>query len=101
MTQELINYVKNNPEVESVFFKDENPDSWTLQPSASHPIEVSREDVLAADGETEEIHTKKLAADVIAAINTAETLEEAEEAAEGDNRVTVVKALEAKKATFA
>lgn len=112
MTQALIDYVTDNPEVETVYFKDDKETEWTLQPDKNHPIAVPRADIIGAKAFKAEVKDGLHAPDasatepernvdlVISDINLAGSADEADAAAAGDTRVAVVNALKKKKKTF-
>lgn len=112
MTDALIQYVKDNPEVETVYFKDAKETEWTLQPDNNHPIAKSRADVIGSkafkaevkDGlhapEASQLEPERSVDLVISDINLAINAAEADQAAAGDTRVAVVNALDEKKKSF-
>lgn len=86
------------PDLQGCWYNDEYKMIHYNHPA--YPNYISREEALSDETVDTGNGRKKTAAELIENINAAETSEAAELAAEGDERKTVVSALEAKLKTF-
>jgi hypothetical protein len=106
MILDLQNHLQSNPQIKTVFFNKAG--DWTFHKprekggflTGVSASEVMEDDFMPAGVAKEApvvtVQLKKLAVDVITAINAAETIESAEAAAAGDKRKSVIDALATK-----
>lgn len=107
ISQAVINVAKFHEDVEFLFLSNDGSEC-TLQVSKKHPVKLSREDVLKADGKNikanaadgggaAEVVKPALAKDLIAQIEVAETVEGVDGIVGADVRATVLAAAEKRK----